>query len=70
LPWRRLRSFAVLGATQDDRFLTRWRDHQEVGDALGVEVDFATVFAREAIEQFGEGSLCAVLAINERSDDR
>jgi hypothetical protein len=33
-------------------------------------VDFATVFAREAIEQFGEGSLCAVLAINERSHDR
>jgi hypothetical protein len=33
-------------------------------------VDFATVFAREAIKQFGEGSLCAVLAINERSHDR
>jgi hypothetical protein len=33
-------------------------------------MNFAGVFAAEAIEQFGEGALGAMLAIDERGDDR
>ena len=45
-------------------------DVPEIGDAFGVEMNFAGVIAAEAVEQFGEGALGAVLAINERSNDR
>jgi hypothetical protein len=33
-------------------------------------MDFAAVIAAEAIEQFGESALCAVLPIEKWSDDR
>ena len=42
----------------------------EIGDAFGVEVDFAGVVAAEMVEEFGESALGTVLAIDEWSDDR
>jgi hypothetical protein len=33
-------------------------------------MNLATAFAAEAIQQFGQGALCAVLAIDEWGDDR
>jgi hypothetical protein len=44
--------------------------HDEVCDAFRVEMNFAAVFAGEAIEQFGESTLRAVLPVNKRSNDR
>ena len=75
-----MRSFAVLRTSQDDRCLilgarlmqadiARER-YREVGDAFGVEMNFAVVVAAEAIKELSEGALRAVLPINERSDDR
>ena len=38
---------------------------RKVLDALGIEMNFAMLAARETLEQFGEGTLGAVAAIDE-----
>jgi len=42
-----------------------WVSQCKVFDALGIEMDFAMLVVCEALEQFGEGALRAVPAINE-----
>lgn len=43
-----------------------WLGKREILDALGVEMNLAMRGAREALQQFGERALRAMLAINER----
>lgn len=42
---------------------------RQVFDALGIEMDFAVIVAREALEQFGKGALRAVAAVHKRRND-
>jgi len=39
--------------------------HDKVVDALGVEMNFAMLFAGEALQQFGKGALRSMTAVNE-----
>ena len=42
----------------------------EVFDTLRIEMNFTLLVAREALEQFREGALRAVAAVDERGNDR
>lgn len=42
-----------------------WLSQRKALDALGVEVNLATLFARKAFEQFGKRALRAMPAIDE-----
>jgi len=42
------------------------RNDRQVFHALGVEVDFAMLVARETLEEFGERALCAMAPVHER----
>lgn len=43
-----------------------WLIEGQVLDALGIEMDFAMLLAREAFQHFGECTLRAMLAVNKR----
>jgi hypothetical protein len=43
-----------------------WLIEGKIFNALGIEMNLAMLFAREAFQQFGEGALRAMPAVNER----
>ena len=47
------------------RVSNTWLIEGEVFNALGIEMDLAMLFAREAFQQFGKRALRAMPAINE-----
>jgi hypothetical protein len=48
------------------RVSNTWLIEGKVFNALGIEMNLAMLFAREAFQQFGEGALRAMPAVNER----
>jgi hypothetical protein len=50
---------------ESNPWLTKRLAKREILNTLGVEMDFAMLVAREALEQFGKGALGAMAAVNE-----